>query len=65
VHYSSEIALASRQQSLGTEQVASAMTTINEGMHSTAKSASRILDETNNLRKLSGDLSDIARTYKI
>jgi len=65
VHYSSEIALASRQQSLGTEQVASAMTTINEGMNSTAKSASRILDETNNLRKLSGDLSDIARTYKI
>jgi methyl-accepting chemotaxis protein len=65
VHYSSEIALASRQQSVGTEQVATAMATINEGMRSTAKSASRILEETNNLKKLSGDLSDIACTYKI
>jgi len=65
VNYSSEIALASRQQSVGTEQVASAMTTINEGMRSTAKSAERILDETNNLKKLSDDLSGIARTYKI
>jgi methyl-accepting chemotaxis protein len=64
VNYSSEIAIASRQQSLGTEQVASAMTTINEGMRSTAKSAARILDETINLKKLSNELSGVATTYK-
>jgi len=65
VNYAGEIALASRQQSLGNEQVASAMSTINEGMRSTAKSAAEILDEANNLIKLSSDLSGVAHTYKI
>jgi len=65
VNYASEIALASRQQSVGTEQVASVMSTINEGMRTTAKSSTRILDEANNLKKLSGDLSNVANKYKI
>jgi len=65
VNYASEIALASRQQSVGTEQVASVMSTINEGMRTTANSAARILDEANNLKKLSNDLSDVADKYKI
>ena len=65
VNYASKIALASRQQSLGTEHVASAMTSINEGMRATAVSAVQILEEANNLRKLSNDLSIVANTYKI
>jgi len=65
VNYASEIALASRQQSLGTEQVASAMVTINEGMRATAVSAAQILEEANNLKKLSDDLSSEARNYRI
>jgi len=65
VNYSSEIALASRQQSTGTEQVASVMSAINEGMRTTAMSAASILDEANSLKKLSNDLSDVANTYKI
>jgi len=65
VNYASEIALASRQQSLGTEQVASVMTNINEAVRDTAGGAARILDEANSLRKLSSDLSNIASNYKI
>jgi len=65
VNYASEIALASRQQSVGTEQVASVMSTINEGMRTTANSAARILEEANNLKKLSNDLSGVADKYKI
>jgi len=65
VNYASEIALASRQQSVGTEQVASVMATINEGMRSTAMSANKILSEANNLNKLSDDLSYVANTFKI
>ena len=64
VNYASEIALASRQQSVGTEQVASVMSTINEGMRTTANSAARILEEANNLKKLSNDLSGVANKYK-
>ena len=41
------------------------MSTINEGMRTTANSAARILDEANNLKKLSNDLSDVADKYKI
>jgi methyl-accepting chemotaxis protein len=65
VNYASEIALASRQQSLGTEQVASVMTTINEGMRTAANSAAQILDEANNLKKLGIDLSGVVENYKI
>ena len=65
VNYASEIALASRQQSVGTEQVASVMSTINEGMRTTATSAASILEEANNLKKLSNEISDVANTYKI
>lgn len=65
VNNASEIALASRQQSLGTEQVASVMSTINEGMRTAEKSASQILDEANNLKKLSNDLSGVINKYKI
>jgi len=65
VNYASEIALSSRQQSLGNEQVASAMSIINGGMRATAKSAAEILEEANNLKKLSNDLSGVANTYKI
>ena len=65
VNHASEIALASRQQSLGTDQVASVMATINEGMKATAKSAAKILDEANNLKKLGSDLSSITEPYKI
>jgi len=65
VNYASKIALASRQQSLGTEQVASAMTSINEGMRATAVSAIQILEEANNLRNLGNDLSIVANSYKI
>ena len=65
VNYASEIALASRQQSVGTEQVAKVMDTINEGMRSTAVSANKILNEANNLKKLSDNLSYVANTYKI
>ena len=65
VNYASEIALSSRQQSLGTEQVASVMSSINEGMRATSMSAAKMLEEANNLKKLSNDLSGVANTYKI
>lgn len=65
VNYASNIALASKQQSIGTEQVANAMASINEGMRTTANSAARILDEANSLKKLSNDLSEEASTYKV
>jgi len=65
VNYASEIALASRQQSLGTEQVATVMSSINEAMRGTAQSASKILGEATVLKKLSDDLSSVANIYRI
>jgi methyl-accepting chemotaxis protein len=62
---SGEIALASRQQSLGNEQVVSAMSNIDDGMKTTALSASQILSDSTNLKKLGNDLSKVAGTYKI
>jgi methyl-accepting chemotaxis protein len=65
VNYAGEIALASRQQSLGNEQVVSAMSKIDDGMKTTALSASQILSDSTNLKKLGNDLSKVAGTYKI
>jgi len=65
VNYAGEIALASRQQSLGNEQVVSAMSKIDDGMKTTALSASQILGDANSLKKLSNDLSKAAGTYTI
>jgi len=65
VNYASEIALASRQQSLGNDQVTSVIANINDGMKVTAESASQILSEANNLKKLSSNLSDVANIYKV
>jgi methyl-accepting chemotaxis protein len=65
VNYASEIVLASKQQSLGTDQVSSVMSNINEGMRTTAVSAVQILEEAKTLKKMSSDLSDVASKYKI
>jgi methyl-accepting chemotaxis protein len=65
VNYAGEIALASRQQTLGNEQVVSAMSNIDEGMKTTALSASQILIDSTNLKKLGNDLSKVAGRYKI
>ena len=65
VSYAGEIALASRQQSLGNEQVVSAMSKIDDGMKTTALSASQILGDANSLKKLSNDLSAEADKYTL
>ncbi len=65
VQYAGEIALASRQQSLGNEQVVSAMSNIDDGMNTTALSASQILGDANSLKKLSNDLSAEADKYTL
>jgi len=65
VQYAGEIALASRQQSLGNEQVVSVMSNIDEGMQTTASSAAQILSDANNLKRLSNDLAAVADKYTI
>jgi methyl-accepting chemotaxis protein len=65
VNCAGEIALASRQQSLGNEQVVSVMLNIDEGMKATASSAAQILSDANNLKRLSNDLSAVADKYTI
>jgi methyl-accepting chemotaxis protein len=65
VQYAGEIALASRQQSLGNEQVVSVMSNIDEGMQTTASSAAQILSDANNLKRLSSDLAAVADKYTI
>jgi methyl-accepting chemotaxis protein len=65
VNYAGEIALASRQQSLGNEQVVSVMSNIDEGMHATAPSATQILSGAHNLKKLGDELLAVADKYTL
>ena len=60
-----EIAISARQQSLGTDQVAEAMVTINEGMKETAVAAKKTLGESEHLQSLSYQLKEMINTYKI
>jgi len=60
-----EIAISSRQQSLGTEQVAETMVTINDGMKETAVAAKKTLEESEHLQSLNHQLQEMIHSYTI
>ncbi len=60
-----EIALSSRQQSIGTDQVAETMVTINDGMKENAVAAKKTLEESEHLQSFSHQLQEMINSYKI
>jgi methyl-accepting chemotaxis protein len=60
-----EIAISSRQQSLGTDQVAETMVTINDGMKETAVAAKKTLEESEHLQSFNHQLQEMINSYKI
>jgi len=60
-----EIALSSRQQSLGTDQVTETMVSINEGMKDTAEAAKQTLRKSEHLQSLSHNLQEMIDIYKV
>lgn len=59
-----EITLSARQQSLGINQVAETMSTLNEGMRETATAATKTLKEALQLHSLSRELQGMIQSYK-
>lgn len=60
-----EIALSSKQQSLGTDQVSGTMTSINEGMKETAAAAKQTHKESERLQSLGQELQRMIDSYKV
>jgi len=60
-----EIALSSKQQSLGTDQVSQTMRGINEGMKETATAATQTHKEAERLQLLSHELQEMINSYRV
>lgn len=60
-----EISLASHQQFLGTNQVTQSVVDINRGMHETASASTHTMRETESLKKVQQEVSEVIGFYKV